>query len=92
MEYNIITYNLSIDSLPIIAICFLVAGFILNINKKVHCWTCWGISSILWLNYGLYTDQLSIAVQNLICIGFHVVGYITWSSPIGKVKKVKNGS
>ena len=80
MEFHIVTFNLGLDSLPVIAICFLVIGFVLNINKKLHCWTCWLVCSTLWLIYGLLTNQVSLCIQNMICIGFHIFGFITWSN------------
>ena len=87
MEFQIVTLNMGVDSLPIIAICFLVVGFILNINKKLHCWTCWMVCSTMWLFYGLFTEQVSLCIQNIICIGFHALGYMTWADGKKRVKK-----
>ena len=74
-----------LSSIPIIAISFLILGFILNIYKKLECWFCWILSSLLWLYYAIATEQYGLGSQNIVCICFHILGHITWR----KEKKIK---
>ena len=67
-----------VESLPYLAIVFLVLGFHLNTKKDIRCWPLWIACSLTWLIYAVATSQTGLVTNNLICLGFHVRGIISW--------------
>ena len=72
--------------LPWIAIVLLMIGFDLNTKKDIRCWPVWISCSLTWLIYALLTTQYGLVTNNLICIGFHVRGFIVWRKEEGVQK------
>jgi nicotinamide riboside transporter PnuC len=57
-----------------------IAGSLLNIYKNKWGFACWFVGNILWVGYGIKTQQYYFAGQYLFFTLLSIWGFTKWSS------------